>query len=76
MTMQDQAIAIWKAGVAAVDGYGAVKAALPNVPRPDLILAVGKAAAAMMNAAQDHSGKTKWHRLQFRRPLAPIHWHR
>lgn len=58
MRMQDQAIAIWKAGVAAVDGYGAVKSALLDVPRPDQILAVGKAAAAMMSAAQDQFGKT------------------
>lgn len=47
MTPADTAAAIWRAGVAAVDGTAAVEAALPSVARPDHVLAVGKAAAAM-----------------------------
>ena len=54
MEQKALALEIWKSGVAAVDGYGSVMAALPDVPRPDKVLAVGKAAAAMMKAAQDH----------------------
>jgi hydroxypyruvate reductase len=44
---------IWRAGVAAVGGEAAVAAALRQIPeiRPDLILAVGKAAAAMAKPA-------------------------
>lgn len=41
-----------------MDGYGSVMAVLKDVPRPDQILAVGKAAGSMMMAAQDHFGKT------------------
>lgn len=50
--LDQQAQQIWRAGVAAVDGYAATKAALAAAPaRPDRILAVGKAAAAMTRAA-------------------------
>lgn len=56
MTREEQAIALWQAGVAAVDGYTATQNALPGVPKPDRILAVGKPAAAMMRAALDHFG--------------------
>ncbi len=56
MTRTEQAIEFWQAGVAAVDGYTATKAALPGVPRPDRILAVGKPAAAMARAALDQFG--------------------
>lgn len=51
--------AIWRAGVAAVDGYAAVArslAASADTERPDRILAVGKAAAAMTRSALDHYG--------------------
>ena len=52
---KDQAIALWQAGVDAVDGYAATAAALPDLP-PDRILAVGKAAGAMARAALDRYG--------------------
>jgi hydroxypyruvate reductase len=50
--------AIWRAGVAAVTGETAVAAALVSdiPPRPDGILAVGKAAASMAGAALAHYG--------------------
>jgi len=55
--LKTQALHCWQAGVAAVDGYTATKAALaPDNIKPDLILAVGKAAAAMTRAARDHFG--------------------
>lgn len=56
MTLSKQAIKFWQAGVAAVDGYKATQSALPGVPEPDRILAVGKPAAAMARAARDHFG--------------------
>ncbi|WP_164658098.1 DUF4147 domain-containing protein [Tropicibacter sp. Alg240-R139] len=51
MTPQEQAHAIWQAGVDAVGGYVATEKALQTTSRPDCILAVGKAAAAMAQAA-------------------------
>ena len=47
--------AVWWAGVHAVAGQGSVVASLETapIPRPDLILAVGKAAVAMARAAHD-----------------------
>ncbi|NVO54457.1 DUF4147 domain-containing protein [Rhodobacteraceae bacterium B1Z28] len=54
MTLTEQAIKFWQAGVAAVDGYAATKTALPDISTPDRILAVGKPAAAMARAALDH----------------------
>ncbi|WP_298933428.1 DUF4147 domain-containing protein [uncultured Ruegeria sp.] len=56
MTQAEQAIKLWQAGVAAVDGYTATQSALSDVPKPDRILAVGKPAAAMARAALDHFG--------------------
>ncbi len=56
MTRAEQAIALWEAGVAAVDGYAATRKALSGVAKPDRILAVGKPAAAMTRAALDHFG--------------------
>jgi glycerate 2-kinase len=50
MDARDQAIALWRAGVAAVDGYAATAAALEGAA-PDRIIAVGKAAGAMARAA-------------------------
>ena len=48
---------IWAAGVDAVGGYRATKTALgQNNPRPDQIIAVGKAACAMARAALDQFG--------------------
>ncbi|MCB1462362.1 MAG: DUF4147 domain-containing protein [Nitratireductor sp.] len=49
---------IWRAGVAAVGGRQSVRAALStdNVPTPDLVLAVGKAAVPMALAALAHFG--------------------
>lgn len=55
--LQQQALEIWQAGTAAVDGYAATKAALVARPaRPDHILAVGKAAGAMARAALEICG--------------------
>ena len=56
---RDTAVAIWQAGVDAVGGYAAVTRALAadQGQPPDRIVAVGKAAGAMMLAALDHSGK-------------------
>ncbi|WP_120636140.1 glycerate kinase [Ruegeria sp. EL01] len=56
MTQAEQAIKLWRAGVAAVDGYTATQTALSGVSKPDRILAVGKPAAAMARAALDHFG--------------------
>lgn len=51
----DTATAIWQAGVDAVGGYASVSAALSDdTTSPDQIIAVGKAAGAMMRAALDH----------------------
>lgn len=52
------AVAIWRAGVAAVGGYAATSQALQQAPcdRPDRIVAVGKAAGAMTRAALDRFG--------------------
>ncbi len=58
MSPQDQARAIWLAGVDAVGGYAATEKALQDTPRPDRILAVGKAAAAMAQAAIDRFPET------------------
>ena len=56
--IRDDARTIWQAGVDAVGGYNAVTRALKKGPaeRPDQIVAVGKAAAAMTRAALDHFG--------------------
>jgi glycerate 2-kinase len=62
MTRRDDALAIWQAGVAAVGGYSATETALQSLALeqpdqiPDQIIAVGKAAGAMMRAALDHFG--------------------
>lgn len=56
MDQRQQAIRIWQAGVNAVDGQRATKAVLDDIPAPDQILAVGKAAAAMARAALEHFG--------------------
>lgn len=50
MVPRDTALALWRVGVAAVDGYAATGAALEGIA-PDRILAVGKAAGAMARAA-------------------------
>lgn len=56
---RDTAVAIWQAGVDAVGGYAAVTRALAadDGQPPDRILAVGKAAGTMMQAALDHFGE-------------------
>lgn len=51
MTARDTALALWQAGVDAVDGYTATETALEDIAAPDRILAVGKAAGAMARAA-------------------------
>lgn len=51
MSARDTALTLWRAGVAAVDGYAATEVALEGIDRPDRILAVGKAAGAMARAA-------------------------
>lgn len=53
---RDIALSLWRAGVAAVDGYGATWTALDAMAAPDRVLAVGKAAAAMARAALDRFG--------------------
>ncbi|MFC6689082.1 DUF4147 domain-containing protein [Jhaorihella thermophila] len=55
-TLRNLAVELWRAGVAAVDGYAATRAALVGAKRPDMVLAVGKAAAAMTRAALDAFG--------------------
>lgn len=55
MNLRDKALDIWRAGVAAVDGYAATARALPP-QAPDRILAVGKAAGHMARAALDRYG--------------------
>jgi glycerate 2-kinase len=59
MTRREEVLAIWQAGVAAVGGYCATQTALRRQPQvaPDQIIAVGKAAGAMMRAALDHYGE-------------------
>jgi len=56
--LRELAETIWRAGVAAVDGRRCVAAALAQdrPPQPDRILAVGKAAPAMAEAALAHYG--------------------
>lgn len=49
--MKAEALRIFRAGLAAADPARAVKADLATVPRPDLILALGKAARSMAEAA-------------------------
>ena len=56
MDRREIARTIWQAGVDAVGGYAATAAALADVQRPDLVLAVGKPAGAMARAALDHFG--------------------
>lgn len=56
MDAKRTARALWQAGVDAVGGKAAVAAALDDIPPPDRILAVGKAAAAMARAALDRYG--------------------
>jgi len=53
MDPKAQVLAIWRAGVAAVDGHAATQRALTGAEAPDRILAVGKAAAAMARAAME-----------------------
>lgn len=54
--LRKAAVELWRAGVAAVDGYAATSAALAGMERPDMVLGVGKAAAAMTRAAIDAFG--------------------
>lgn len=53
MMTSDDLLDLWQAGVRAVGGAQAVNTALQqhDVPRPDRIIAIGKAAAAMAQAA-------------------------
>lgn len=53
MSDRDTVIALWRAGVEAVSGHQATRAALQESPRPDRIMAVGKAAGDMARAAMD-----------------------
>ena len=56
----EPALAIWHAGVAAVGGYESTMRALQQdaLAKPDQIIAVGKAAGAMMRAGLDHFAQT------------------
>ncbi|TDK41106.1 DUF4147 domain-containing protein [Antarcticimicrobium luteum] len=51
MDPRDTTLALWTAGVAAVGGHAATRAALEGAEAPDRIFAVGKAAGAMARAA-------------------------
>ena len=52
-------LALWNAGVAAVQGRSSVNLALQShdVDRPDLVISVGKAAASMACAVHDVFGE-------------------
>lgn len=54
--MKAEALRIFRAGLAAADPARAVTAELGSVPTPDLILALGKAARSMAEAALAHFG--------------------
>ncbi|MGJ8623329.1 MAG: glycerate kinase type-2 family protein [Yoonia sp.] len=56
--MREKALEIFQAGVAAADPYRAVSAHLVDVTQPALIVAVGKAARRMAEAALAHFGPT------------------
>ncbi len=56
MQSSQKAKDIWRAGVAAVDGYRATLEATQAIEAPDQILAVGKAAGAMARAAVERFG--------------------
>ncbi len=56
MRDSELALNLWRAGVAAVDGYQATLNAVQTINRPDQILAVGKAAGAMARAAAERFG--------------------
>lgn len=64
---------IWKAGIARVEGHACVSATLEGEPEFDGIIAVGKAATPMLEAALAHSGHdtkallvTKYNHVQCR----------
>ncbi len=57
MTPRATALKIWQAGVDAVGGYAATQSAIQKLDAPDQILAVGKAAASMAQAALHHFGQ-------------------
>lgn len=54
--LKQQALSLWQMGVAAVDGQAAVARMVPMLAPPDAIIAVGKAAPAMAEAALQHFG--------------------
>lgn len=56
MSPRATALEIWQAGVDAVGGYAATQRVVQDLAPPDQILAVGKAAARMAQAALDHFG--------------------
>uniref|UniRef100_UPI0035636F94 DUF4147 domain-containing protein n=1 Tax=Rhodosalinus sp. TaxID=2047741 RepID=UPI0035636F94 len=58
-TARETLARLWRAGVAAVEGRGAVARSLEAAPvaRPDLVLAVGKAAVPMARAALERFGE-------------------
>lgn len=56
---QNDLLAIWHSGVAAVQGRSSVNSALAahQITRPDFVIAAGKAAASMAAAVHDTFGK-------------------
>jgi glycerate 2-kinase len=58
-TARQRAVEIFKVGVAAADPAAAVTRALEGLPKPDLVIAVGKAALAMARAAQGVFGPSE-----------------
>ena len=59
MTARDQALALFHHGLGAADPDAAVRRALQAVPRPDFIVALGKAAQVMARAALHQLGPTE-----------------
>ena len=59
MSSKNDLLAIWRSGVAAVQGRSSVNSALAahQITRPDFVIAAGKAAASMAAAVHDTFGK-------------------
>ena len=56
MQSSQLALDLWRAGVESVDGYRATLKATKGLNQPDQILAIGKAAGAMVRAATEQFG--------------------
>lgn len=71
--LRAEATRLFHAGLVAADPLRAVAQALPGLPRPDLILSVGKAATAMARAALQHYGPTDTLVVTNDENAAPLH---